>query len=344
MTQIAEMRAVRLSAAPTLDTLGVSSVPVPSPGAGEVLLRVRATSLNFHDYLVVAGHIPQPEGRIPMSDGAGEIAALGTNVSGLAIGQKVMGAFFPHWVSGAPNFSNNAAISGETIDGFAADYVCVPAASLTQIPRGWSFEEAATLPCAGLTAWRSLVVEGKLSPGDTVLLPGSGGLSVYALQLATALGISTIVTSSSDAKLSRLSELGATHLVNYRTDPNWGTTVRGLTGDRGVDLVLEIGGDSSFAQSIDAVRMDGRIVVVGTTANGTPVLPLRQVVMHHIKVHGLAVGSVAHLAELVTFIETAGLHPVIDKAFPLEQLAEAFRYQLSRQHFGKIVVRLGDAG
>jgi NADPH:quinone reductase-like Zn-dependent oxidoreductase len=344
MTHSASMRAVRLTASPALETLGVSSLPVPSPRAGEVLMQVRATSLNFHDYLVVAGHIPQPAGRIPMSDGAGEIAALGANVSGFAIGQKVMGAFFPHWVSGAPDFSNNAAISGETIDGFAADYVCVPAASLTAMPHGWSFEEAATLPCAGLTAWRALVVEGGLGKGDTVLLPGSGGLSVYALQLAAALGINTLVTSSSDTKLSRLSALGATHLVNYRTDPNWGVTARGLTGGRGVDLVLEIGGDSSFAQSVDAVKMNGRIIVVGTTANGTPVLPLRNVVMHHVKVHGMAVGSVAHLAELVTFIDEAGLRPVIDKVFPLEQLAEAFRYQLSREHFGKIVVVLSDPG
>ena len=337
---IGTRRVIRLAAQPTLDTLAVTEEPIPAPGPGEVLLRIHATSLNYHDYLVVAGLIPQPAGRVPMSDGAGEVVALGGDGSGWVVGERVIGAFFPHWIDGKPNAQNNRAISGESIDGFAAEYVVVPAASLVRMPAEWSYDEAATLPCAGLTAWRALRVEGNLGPGDSALLPGSGGLSVYALQLAKALGLTTIMTSSSNAKLARLGQLGADHLVNYRETLDWGSTVRTLTGETGVDLVLEIGGQSSFAQSVAACRMGGRVMVVGTTSNQVPELPLRDVVMRHIIVGGLAVGSVAHLRDLVAFVEGHRIRPVIDRRFAIEDLGEAFRYQLTGAHLGKIVVIL----
>jgi NADPH:quinone reductase-like Zn-dependent oxidoreductase len=333
-------RILRLPARPTLDTLAITQEAIPVPGIGEALVRVRATSLNYHDYLVVAGHIPQPEGRVPMSDGAGEVAALGPNVTGVGIGDYVMGAFFPHWLGGEPTARNNDAISGENIDGFAAEYVVVPANSLVPMPARWSFEEAATLPCAGLTAWRALKVEGDLGADDIVLLPGSGGLSVYALQLAKAMGVTTILTSSSNDKLARLADLGADHLINYREKPEWGAAVQSLTGDRGVDLVLEIGGQSSFAQSVAACRMGGRVMVVGSTSNALPELPLRDVVMRHIKVGGMAVGSVAQLRDLVAFVEQHGIRPIIDRRFSLEELGDAFRYQLTGAHLGKIVVAI----
>jgi NADPH:quinone reductase-like Zn-dependent oxidoreductase len=334
------MRAIGLSAAPTLDTLQIARVPRPVAGPGEALLRVHATSLNYHDYLVVAGLIPQPAGRVPMSDGAGEVVAVGDGVSGVAVGDRVMGAFFPDWLDGPPDDTRTAAISGETIDGFAAEYVAVPAASLVPIPAGWTCDEAATLPCAGLTAWRALRVEGELPEGATVLLPGSGGLSVYALQLARAMGLTAIVTSSSDAKLARLAGLGAAHGINYRTTPDWDARVRHLTDGRGADLVLEIGGQSSFARSVAACRTGGRIMVVGSTSNAAPELPLRDVVMRHIRVQGLAVGSVAMLRDLVAFVERAGIRPVMDRRFALEHLGQAFRYQLTGAHLGKIVVAL----
>ncbi len=333
-------RILRLPVRPTLDTLTVTQEPIPVPGLGEALVRVRATSLNYHDYLVVAGHIPQPAGRVPMSDGAGEVAALGPNVTGIGVGDHVMGAFFPHWLDGVPTARNNDAISGENVDGFAAEYVAVPANSLVPIPTGWSFEAAATLPCAGLTAWRALKVEGNLGIDDVVLLPGSGGLSVYALQLAKALGITTIMTSSSNNKLARLSELGADHLINYRETAEWGAAARALTGGRGVDLALEVGGQSSSAQSVAACRTDYLVMVVGSTGNAVPELPLRDVVMRHIIVGGMAVGSVAHLRELVAFVEHHGIRPIIDRSFPLEQLGDAFRYQLTGAHLGKIAVAI----
>lgn len=334
------MRIVRLPAQPGLDRLAVSREAIPVPGKGEALLRVRATSLNYHDYLVVGGLIPQAPGRVPMSDGAGEVVALGEGASGVAVGDKVMGAFFPLWLDGPPTLANNAVIAGDGADGFAAEYVVVPASSLAPMPEGWSFAEAATLPCAGLTAWRALRQEGGLEAGDTVLLPGSGGLAVYALQLARALGVTAICTSSSDAKLARLAELGAAHTINYRADAGWGETARGLTGGAGVDLVLELGGGSSFAQSVAACRMGGRIIVVGSTSHAAPVLPLTAVVMTHIRVQGMAVGSVAQLRELVAFVEEHAIRPVIDSTFPLEELGAAFDYQLSGQHLGKIAITL----
>lgn len=333
-----EIRTIRLAPSPRLDNLALTRSPAPVAGPGEVVLAVRASSLNFHDYLVVAGHIPVAEGRVPISDGAGEIIALGEGVTGWAVGDKVMGAFFTHWIDGPPTPDNNRAIAGETADGFAADQVAVPAASLVRIPAGWSFAEAATLPCAGLTAWRFLTVVGQARAGHSVLLPGSGGLCIFALQIAKALGLMVWSTSSSDDKLERLRALGADHLVNYRAHADWGELVRQQTGGAGVDLVLEIGGQSSFAQSVHACRMGGRVVPVGSTANSAPELPLRDVIMRHIHVSGMAVGSVAHLRDLVAFVEQHGIRPVIDRSFALEQLADAFRYQLEGRHFGKIVV------
>lgn len=332
------MRILRLSAQPTLDNLTLTEEAVPPPGPGEALVRVRATSLNYHDYLVVAGFIPQPAGRVPMSDGAGEIVAFGEGVADFSVGDRVMGAFFPNWIDGSPTEENNAAISGETIDGFAAEYVVVPAHSLCPMPRGWSYAEAATLPCAGLTAWRGLCVEGQLQPGATVLLPGSGGLAVFMLQIAKALGLRAFMISSSDDKLARLKALGADHGINYRAAPDWPVLVRDLTGGLGVDLVLDIGGQSTFARSVAACRMGGKLLVVGSTSNAAPELPLRDVVMRHIQVRGMAVGSVSQLADLVAFAEAKNIRPLIDSRFGLDRLGDAFRYQLSGQHMGKIVV------
>lgn len=333
-------RVIRLPANPTLETLQVTREAMPRPGPGEALVRIHASSLNFHDYLVAAGHIPQPAGRIPMSDGAGEVVELGEGATALAVGDRVIGAFFPQWLEGPAHRTKTTAISGETIDGFAADYVVAPAASLCPIPPGWSYEEAACLPCAGLTAWRVLMVEAQLQAGDSVLLPGSGGLAVFCHQIAAAAGISAIATSSSDAKLERLARFGARHGINYRDAPDWSARVLELTDGEGVDAVLEIGGQATFTQSVAAVRDQGRIIAVGSTANAAPVLPLRDVVMRSIRIQGMAVGSVAHMRDYLDFVTRHDLRPIIDSRFALERLGEAFAYQLKAQHFGKIVVNL----
>ncbi|WP_066555987.1 zinc-dependent alcohol dehydrogenase family protein [Croceicoccus bisphenolivorans] len=336
----ATRKVVRLRENPTLETLIVTEEAMPLPGPGEVLMQVYASSLNFHDYLVAAGHIPQPAGRIPMSDGAGAIVSVGEGVSGLAIGDKVIGSFFPDWLDGHATRQNCAAVSGESIDGFGASHVVVPASSLVAMPEGWTFEEAATLPCAGLTAWRALVVEAELKAGDSILLPGSGGLAIFCHQLAEALGIRAFAISSGDAKLERLKALGADVLINYRTTPEWSVPVVAATDGEGVDAVLEIGGAATFEQSVAAVRNQGRVIVVGTTANDVPPVPHRDLIMRSLRLQGMAVGSVAHLRDYIDFVASHDLRPVIDASYPLERLGDAFAYQLRGEHFGKIVVTI----
>ena len=333
-------KVVRLPSGPSLETLALTEEPMPSPGPGEVLMRVHASSLNFHDYLVVAGHIPHPAGRIPMSDGAGEIAALGDGVTELAVGQRVIGSFFPDWIDGTATRANTAAVTGESIDGFAADHVVFPARSLVPMPAGWSFAEAACLACAGITAWRALVVEAELKAGETILIPGSGGLALFCHQLAESLGIRAIAISSSEAKLARLRKLGADVLINYRATPEWSEAVLEATGGEGVDAVLEIGGASTFEQSVRSVRTQGRVLLIGTTANAVPPMPHRDLIMRSLRMQGMAVGSVAMLRDHCAFVAERDLRPVIDRTFPLDRLGEAFTFQLRGEHFGKIAVTL----
>ena len=231
----------------------------PTPGRGEILVRVKASSLNYHDFVVVMGGIPTPDGRIPMSDGACEVVAVGEGTKKFKVGDKVLSLFFPNWYSGQPEMAGFASVPGDGADGFGAELVAAPETAFTRMPEGYSFEEAATLPCAALTAWRALMVEAKIKPGDWVLTQGTGGVSVFALQFAKAAGARVIATSSSDEKLKRLKELGADHLINYKDTPDWGKKAKALTGGRGVDEVVEIGGPGTLAQSIAASKMGGHI-------------------------------------------------------------------------------------
>lgn len=309
----------------------------PTPTAGEVLVRWRATSLNYHDYLIALGGLPVPAGRCPMSDGAGEIAALGEGVEGWRVGDRVYSLFFPNWLSGRPTPHSTAAVSGETIDGYACEYSCVGADSLTAIPAGYSFEEAATLPCAALTAWRGLVEEGQMKAGDSVLIEGSGGMSIFGLQIAKAAGARVYATSSSEEKLARLKSLGADEVVNYRTDESWGKTIAEMSGG-GVDHVLDAGGDSTLGQSLEAVRMGGNISLIGVLGGFTANIMLPTAFFKHVSLHGIAVGSREMQESMNAAIEVAGFKPVIDRQFALAELSEAFEYQGSGAHFGKIVV------
>ncbi|MEP1472265.1 MAG: NAD(P)-dependent alcohol dehydrogenase [Halieaceae bacterium] len=309
----------------------------PTPAAGEVLVRWRATSLNYHDYLIALGGLPVPAGRCPMSDGAGEIAALGEGVEGWRVGDRVYSLFFPNWLSGRPTPENTGAVSGETIDGYACEYSCVGAHSLTRMPEGYSFEEAATLPCAALTAWRGLVEEGQMKAGDSVLIEGSGGMSVFGLQIAKAAGARVYATSSSEEKMARLKSLGADEVINYRTDENWGKTIAEMSGG-GVDHVLDAGGDSTLGQSLEAVRMGGNISLIGVLGGFTANIMLPTAFFKHVSLHGIAVGSREMQESMNAAIEVAGFKPVIDSQFPLTELSEAFEYQGRGAHFGKIVV------
>lgn len=332
------MRAMRLRTPGGLDRLEVGAADATPVGAGEIRVRLRASSLNYHDYMVVTGAIPTPDGRIPMSDGAGEVVEVGEGVAEFAVGDSVMGTFFPHWLGGDLTAPKMADVPGDAADGFAREEVVAPTTSFTRVPKGYSHAEAATLPCAALTAWRALFVEARLRPGDTVLVLGTGGVSVFGLQFAKAAGARVIATSSSSAKLERLREHGADETINYREDPNWGRTARELTGGRGVDHVLEIGGAGTLAQSIAACGLRGNVSVIGALAGSTTEVSAFAIIGGNVRVTGLTVGSREQQLAMVRAIEANGIRPVIDSRYPLEGLADAFRHQESGRHFGKICV------
>ncbi len=330
------MRTIQLQKPGGLDRLQVTDTERQVPGRGEIVVRVRASSLNYHDYAVVAGMIPTPDGRIPMSDGAGEVVEVGEGVSEFAVGDKVVSTFFPHWMDGEPDRGVMGDVPGDGADGFAREYVTASATSFTHAPAGYSDAEAATLTCAGLTAWRALVVNGGIKSGDTVLVQGTGGVSIFALQFAKAAGAQVIATSSSDEKLERLRTMGADHLINYKNDEKWGETARKLTGGRGVDHVVEIGGSGTMPQSIAATRVGGHIALIGVLAGVSGNVPTVFVMQGNQRIIGLTVGARRHQQDMVRAIEANGIKPVIDRHFPLEEIADAFRHQESGKHLGKI--------
>lgn len=337
------MRVVTLEQPGGLDRLELANGPAAGePGAGEIRVRVHASSLNFHDYGVVSGRKPVADGRIPMSDGAGVVEAVGEGVDEFSVGDAVVSTFFPTWLEGPARVGDFSTTPGDGVDGYAREQVVRPASWFTRAPQGYSHAEAATLTTAGLTAWRALVVDGALKAGDTVLVLGTGGVSVFALQFAKAMGATVIATSSSDAKIERLRDLGADHTINYRNDPAWGTRVRELTGGRGVDHVVEVGGPGTLPQSIEAVRIGGHIALIGVLTGRAGEVPTGALMAKQANLKGLIVGSRRHQLEMIRAIEATGLRPVIDRWFPLEEIADAFRYEESRRHFGKICLELGD--
>jgi NADPH:quinone reductase-like Zn-dependent oxidoreductase len=322
-----------------LERLKVVDLPEPgAPAAGEIRVRLHASSVNFHDYAEVRGWLPSPDGRIPMADGAGVVEAIGAEVTEFCVGDRVVSGFFPLWHDGAPTIADFSKTPGDGLDGYAREIVVTPATWFTKAPQGFTHAEAATLTTAGLTAWRALVVEGGVKAGDTVLVLGTGGVSVFALQIAKLMGAKVIATSSSDKKLERLKALGASHTINYKKEPDWGGTVRQLTGGQGVDHVVETGGPGTLPQSIMAVRTAGRIYLIGTLTPQSGDLPLTLLMIKQARLQGLVVGSRHHQQEMVRGLETNGLKPLIDRSFPLEGLADAFRYEESGQHFGKICI------
>jgi len=321
-----------------LDNLAIIEKEAPQPKAGEVLVQWHATSLNFHDYLVAVGSIPVSNGRIPMSDGAGEIVGVGEGVYNWKVGDKVMSLFFQNWMDGRPSLQKMMFVNGETVDGFITEQSCVPATSITKMPRGYTFAEAATLPCAAATAWRGLMVEGNLQVGDSVLIQGTGGMSIAALQFAKAAGASVFATTSSPEKAERLKAMGAEAVVNYKEDPKWGKTILALSGG-GVDHVLDVGGGSTMKQSIEAAKIDGHISSIGILGNGRKgEITFPKLFFKHIRLIGIAVGSKGMQENMIDAININGIKPIVDKSFAFDQLADAFRYQESGQHFGKIVL------
>lgn len=332
------MRAMRLRKPGGLDQLEVGTADLRPLGPGEIHVRLHASSLNYHDLIVVKGGIPTPDGRIPMSDGAGVVVGVGDGVTEFTDGDHVVSTFFPRWTGGEPTLDSLSEVPGDRTDGYAREEVVAPATAFTRAPASYSHAEAATLTCAALTAWRSLFVEAQVMPGDTVLVQGTGGVSIFALQFAKAAGAQVIATSSSDEKLERLRALGADHLINYRADANWGVTARKLTGGRGVDHVVEIGGAGTLTQSIVACRLRGHIGLIGVLAGFAGEVPTAVAMAGNVRISGLTVGSREQQIAMIRAIEANGIRPVIDSSFPLEALADAFRHQESARHFGKICV------
>jgi NADPH:quinone reductase-like Zn-dependent oxidoreductase len=333
------MKCITLGAQGGLNRITLVDRPDPgAPGPGELRVRIHASSLNFHDYKVITSDRAHTEGLIPMADAAGIVEAAGDGVTDIAPGDRVVSTFFPRWTEGPPPFGDFKTVPGDGVDGYAREVVVASATSFTRAPRGWSHVEAATLTTAGVTAWRALVADARLKAGDTILVLGTGGVSIVALQLARAMGATVLVTSSSDEKLERARALGAAHTINYRSAPEWGAEVRRLTGGRGVDHVLELGGPGTLAQSITAVRTGGHISLIGTLTGVAGAVPTAAMMVKQVRLQGIIVGSRQHQQELVRALEATGIRPIVDRTFGLDALADAFRYEESGAHFGKIAV------
>lgn len=331
------MKVVNLQKPGGLDKLQVSEKPEPgTPGPGEIRVRLHASSLNWHDYAVAKGFIETDDGRIPMSDGAGIVEAVGEGVHEFTEGDTVVSTFFPDWQDGPARVGNFSGTPGDGIDGYAREWVVRPERFFTKAPKGYSHAQAATLTTAGLTAWRALVVNGGIKAGDTVLTLGTGGVSVFALQFARLMGARVIATSSSDEKIEHLKRLGAEHTINYKSEPEWGRKVKELTGGRGVDHIVEVGGPGTLPQSIEAIRISGHIALIGVLTGGAGEIPTARLMAKQARLQGLIVGSRAHQKDMIRAIETTGLKPVIDRSFALEEISQAFEFEESGKHFGKI--------
>ena len=325
-----------------LDNLRQVERPQPEPGPGQVLLKVKAVSLNYRDLLVVKGayNPKMPLPRVPCSDAVGEVVALGAGVSRVKAGQRVAGLFMPGWLEGELDDAKAKTALGGSVDGLLAEYAVLGEDAVVPVPAHLSDEEAATLPCAAVTAWNGLVVSGGVKPGDTVLIQGTGGVSLFAMQFAKLAGARVITTSSSDDKLARVKALGAAEGINYRSVVEWGDEVRKRTGGRGVDHVIEVGGAGTLAQSLRAVRTAGHIALIGVLSGYGQVNPL-PILMKGVRVTGIYVGSRAMFEAMNRAIALAELKPVVDRVFGFADAVEAFRHLESGRHFGKVVIRVG---
>ncbi len=326
-----------------IDSLNVVQRPEPRPGPGEALIRWRAFSLNYRDLLLVRGQY-NPRLRfpfVPLSDGAGEVVEVGPGVTRLKAGDRVAGCFMQAWIEGGLNDAKARSALGGGISGILAEYGTLSAEGLVHFPAHLSFEEAATLPCAGVTAWHALVRAGHVKAGDSVLTQGTGGVSLFALQFARVLGARVLITSSSDAKLERTRQLGAHETVNYRTTPEWDRWARERTGGAGVDHLVELGGAGTLPRSFQAVRTGGQISLIGVlTGNAGEVNPL-PVLMKNLRVQGIYVGSREMFEAMNRAIALHQLRPVIDRVFPMTDVRAALRHQESGAHFGKICLSAG---
>ncbi len=323
-----------------IDRLSLDEVPMPQPGPGQVLIDVHAVSLNYRDLMMVKGlYNPRLEPhRIPCSDGAGTIAAIGEGVTRFAIGDRVAGSFFQQWHDGDPTPEKFKAALGGDVDGMLAQQVLLHQDGVVKTPDYLSFEEAATLPCAALTAWNALVHAGRVKTGDVVLIQGTGGVSCFALQFARALGARVLGTSSSAEKLARAAQLGLDAGVNYSEQPEWAKWANTQTGGRGVDLVVEVGGAGTLQQSMAAARVGGVIAQIGVLGGREQGLLITPILHKMLQIRGIYVGSREHFEEMNRALVQSRLRPVVDRIFSFEETREAFKTMESASHFGKIVI------
>ena len=323
-------------------TLTCVDAPVRQPGPREVLVQVRAVSLNRRDVYVRLGLYPGPKPAtlVPLSDGAGEVVATGEQVTRVKAGDRVAGIFFQKWLDGRPRPEHLATALGGGVDGMLSQYVTLDADGLVTLPDHLSFEEAATLPCAGVTAWNALVTRGRTRPGDFVLLQGTGGVSTFGLLLAQALGGRPVITSASDDKLARARELGAVATVNYRTTPDWDAAVRAATGGVGAHQALEVGGKDTLAKTLASLAMGGHVALIGGLTSFGGDVPASALMGNNATASGIYVGSRADFEALIGFLRAHPLRPVVDRVFPFDAAPAAFDYLDSGSLFGKVVVRL----
>jgi NADPH:quinone reductase-like Zn-dependent oxidoreductase len=333
-------QAVRVVEETTIDALSFDTVPVPEPSPNQVVVAIKAVSLNYRDLLVVTGRYGSSLQKplVIASDGAGEVIAVGEAVTEFKPGDRVAGTFFQGWIDGHFEYSYTKSALGGAINGALTTYKVFEQEGLIHLPEHLTYEEGATLPCAAVTAWHAMVPAANVKSGDTVLLLGTGGVSIFGLQFAKMHGARAIITSSSDEKLARAKKLGADEVINYKTTPDWAKEVKRLTDGKGADLVLEVGGAGTFQQSLRAVRFGGQVSLIGVLTGVNESLNIGAILHGNIRVQGIYVGSVAMFKSMNRAIAVNRLKPVIDKVFSLAQTKEAIRHLESAQHFGKLVI------
>lgn len=327
-----------------MDHLAAGERPEPRPGHGQVLIKMRSASLNYRDILTVTGKYNPKQALplIPCSDGVGEVVEVGEGVRRFAVGDRVATLFAQKWWGGRPDHEKLRSTLGGPFDGTLAEYMALDENGLVRVPEHLSDAEAATLPCAAVTAWSALVTQGGVAAGDTVLVQGTGGVSIFALQFARILGARVIVTSSKADKLDKALELGAWAGINYLEEPEWGKKARRLTGGAGVDLVVEVGGGGTLEQSLKAVAIGGQISMIGVLSGGVAKVPLASILMGNLRVQGILVGSREGFEAMNRAIAQHELRPVVDRAFPFAATPEAFRYMSEGRHFGKVAIEISE--
>jgi NADPH:quinone reductase-like Zn-dependent oxidoreductase len=316
--------------------------PQPKPRHRQVLVKVAACSLNYRDLGIVRGtyRMPVRDNIVPLSDGAGEVVEVGSGVSRVKVGDKVAGNFFARWPGGEPPPDVQSTALGGAIDGMLAEYVVLEEEGTVKIPAHLSLEEGATLPCAAVTVWHAMMEHAKLIAGQTVLLQGTGGVSVFGLQFAHAMGMQSIITSSSDDKLAKAKKLGATHTINYKTTPEWDKAAMEATGGRGADQVVEVGGAGTFAKSFGAIRLGGKISMIGNLSGPATEFNPGLVMAKRANLQGISVGSTQMFEAMNRMITANKIKPVIDKVFGFDEVQAAYKHMAAGAHFGKIVVRM----